>query len=112
METKEIVDKLREWDFNNKTKKEFALVYNISIRTIDNYINKYNINYNKRSFGILIPRDRYGKFCLKNHLQLETVPPKTDNKDKNKNKNKNKDVIDPNLSYSEKIKKLESFIKI
>ena len=48
MERNYIVEKLKEWDFKVNSKQSFSETFNVSIRTIDSYINKYNIDYDKR----------------------------------------------------------------
>lgn len=65
MEREEIIEKLKTWNFKEKSKKEFSEIYKISTKTITNYIEKYNIPYEKRTFGVKVNRDRYGKYCLK-----------------------------------------------
>jgi len=66
MEREEILRELYEWDFKNKSKKQFAAEFRISVKTVDRYIERYNIPYVKRVFGIKKGRDRYGKFVLEN----------------------------------------------
>jgi hypothetical protein len=62
MEINYVVEKLKEWDFKTNSKKSFSETYNISIRTIDRYINKYNIDYEKRQFGVKLNRNKNGQF--------------------------------------------------
>jgi hypothetical protein len=40
----------------------FAEKYKISVKTVDRYIEKYNIPYEKRVIGVIENRDKYGKY--------------------------------------------------
>ena len=62
MKRKELIEKLKQWDFMENSKKTFSEKYNISVKTIDRYIEKYNIPYEKRIFGVIKNRDRYGRY--------------------------------------------------
>ena len=62
MEKEELIKKLKQWDFKKNSKKMFAEKYKISVKTVDRYIEKYNIPYEKRVIGIIKNRDKYGKF--------------------------------------------------
>ena len=76
MEENYLVGKLKEWDFKTNSKKSFSETYNISIRTIDRYINKYNIDYDKRQFGVKSNRNKYGQYILAKNQPVLTKTPK------------------------------------
>jgi len=75
MEENYLVGKLKEWDFKTNSKKSFSETYNISIRTIDRYINKYNIDYDKRQFGVKSNRNKYGQYILAKNQPVLTKRP-------------------------------------
>jgi uncharacterized protein YlaI len=62
MERKELIEKLKRWNFEKNSKKMFAEKYNISVKTVDRYTEKYNIPYEKRVFEVAKNRDKHGKF--------------------------------------------------
>ena len=62
MEKEELIKKLKQWDFKKNSKKMFVEKYKISVKTVDRYIEKYNIPYEKRLIGVIKNRDKYGKF--------------------------------------------------
>jgi hypothetical protein len=64
MEKEELIEKIKLWDFKKNSKKMFAEKYNISIKTVDRYIEKYNIPYEKRVFGVVKNRDKYGRYRI------------------------------------------------
>ena len=61
MDRQKIILELEKWDFDTKSKKQFAELFKISIKTVDRYIQMYNIPYTKRQYGIKVDRDRYGR---------------------------------------------------
>lgn len=103
MDREKIIELLKQWDFKERSKKEFSLKYNISVKTIDRYIDKYKIPYEKRIIGIKMSRDKYGRYCL--DVQQSTVAI-----EKNAFLNK---VVKPNkdLTYADKLKNITTKIK-
>ena len=64
MNQNELQELFKSYDFIRNSKKSFSEKYGISIRTVDKYVNKYNIPYNKKQNKILITKDMSGRFCL------------------------------------------------
>lgn len=94
MEKKLLIEKLKKWDFKQNSKKMFAEKYNISVKTVDRYIEKYDIPYDKRVCGVAKNRDKHGKFIYDQNLpkcsfESNNQPSKQDSYESiTKNKNK------------------------
>jgi hypothetical protein len=55
---------MREYDFINNTKKSFREKYNISLKTINKYLIKYDIPHKRNLNIIKINRDKNGRFTF------------------------------------------------
>jgi len=55
---------MREYDFMNNTKKSFREKYNISLKTINKYLIKYDIPHRRNLNIIKINRDKNGRFTF------------------------------------------------
>lgn len=59
-----LIKLMREYDFLSNTKKSFREKYNISLKTINKYLIKYDIAH-RRNLNILnINRDKNGRFTF------------------------------------------------
>lgn len=59
-----LIKLMRESDFLSNTKKSFREKYNVSLKTINKYLIKYDITH-RRNLNILnINRDKNGRFIL------------------------------------------------
>lgn len=47
MDHDELVELIRSYDFKQNSKVSFARTYYVSISTVDKYVKKYDIPYNK-----------------------------------------------------------------
>lgn len=120
MDSVKLLEYLKLWDFENRSKKEFAEKYNVSVRTIDNYIKKHNIHYAKRVFGVNIPRDKFGRYTLSD---TQTINVKKTQADNNLMIHKKLEMNDPKvdlnltkkskkeLTYPEKVKRIQEAMK-
>jgi hypothetical protein len=75
MEQSKLIDLIQNYDFIKNTKISFARKYNISIRTVDRYVSKLNIKYNKKNNNIKLNRDNFGKFTLNTKTYINPFPP-------------------------------------
>lgn len=66
MERNEIVNLLTEYDFNQNSKISFARKYNISVKTVNNYLKRFNIKVNKMRLQTNRNRDQFGRFTFQN----------------------------------------------
>lgn len=111
--TKEkIIEVLKKIDFNKTTKIEVARKLEISVRTVDNYIQLYNIPYKKRNIGVLQIKDKNGRYDFhKNNEYYRTVDVKPEHSSSIRPVSIKKKVTFNNLnSYDEKIKKIKEEI--
>lgn len=49
---------------NKILKKTVARTYSRSVSTVDKYVNKFDIPYNKHTNNIKLPKDNLGRFTL------------------------------------------------
>ena len=56
-----LIKLMREYDFINNTKKSFREKYNISLKTINKYLIKYDIPHRRNLTAIKINRDKNGR---------------------------------------------------
>ena len=59
-----LIKLMREYDFINNTKKSFREKYNISLKTINKYLIKYDIPHRRNLNIIKINRDKNGRFTF------------------------------------------------
>jgi len=59
-----LIKLMREYDFMNNTKKSFREKYNISLKTINKYLIKYDIPHRRNLNIIKINRDKNGRFTF------------------------------------------------
>ena len=59
-----LIKLMREYDFINNTKKSFREKYNISLKTINKYLIKYDIPHRRNLHIIKINRDKNGRFTF------------------------------------------------
>jgi hypothetical protein len=67
MNKDEIIKLIKEYDFIINSKTSFANKYNISTKTVSNYIKEFNINCKKSGVTIVRDRDISGKFIYKSN---------------------------------------------
>lgn len=72
MKKEELIKRLKQWGFKNNSKKIFAKKYKISVKTVDRYIEKYNISYKKRVTGVIKNRDKYGRYVYDQKMSEKT----------------------------------------
>ena len=59
-----LIKLMRDYDFINNTKKSFREKYNISLKTINKYLIKYDIPHRRNLNTIKINRDKNGRFTF------------------------------------------------
>ncbi len=59
-----LIKLMRDYDFINNTKKSFREKYNISLKTINKYLIKYDIPHRRNLNTIKINGDRNGRFTF------------------------------------------------
>jgi hypothetical protein len=62
MNKAEIIKIMKQYDFINNTKESFAKKYNISSKTVSNYIKEFDIKCKKSGVIVNRNRDSFGKF--------------------------------------------------
>ena len=66
---------MREYDFINNIKKSFREKYNISLKTINKYLIKYDIPHRRNLNVIKFNRDKNGRFTFGTSI-FEKLEPK------------------------------------
>lgn len=106
MNKTEIIKLIKEYDFINNTKESFAKKYNISSKTVSNYIKEFDIKCKKSGVIVYRNRDNFGKFAYGLSERNDTSSNKNYNSDVklNKNDSSSRLVNKKPLTFEEKLK--------
>jgi hypothetical protein len=106
MNKTEIIKLMKEYDFVNNTKKSFAKKYNISSKTVSNYIKEFGIKCKKSGVNVDRNRDIFGKFAYGLSERNDTSSNKNYNSNVklNKNDGSSSHTNKKSLTFEEKLK--------
>lgn len=84
MDHDELVELIRSYDLKQNSKVSFARTYSVSISTVDKYVKKYDIPYNKHRNTIKLLKDKLGRFkFLDNECSIQNNSIKNVNAESN-----------------------------
>lgn len=79
MDKTQIVELMRSYDFIQNSVSSFARQYNISARTVSNYMKELNIIHKQSGLKTHKNRDKHGRFTFSKN-EIDTPEKKTSNK--------------------------------